>query len=187
MISKRNKAARKELKKDLLLILVGCILALVIVNSGVLKAILNLVGNPAAAAFLAGIFFTSAFTLVPASFALVSLTDLAPLHTIALLGALGAMVGDVIIFLFIRDRFADDLMNAMKPSVLRHVLNSFHLGFMKWLSPILGALIIASPLPDEFGLTLLGLSKTRLVVLMPIAFAMNWLGIYLVVWLAQAI
>ena len=26
---------------------------------------------------------------------------------------------------------------------------------MKWLSPVLGALIIASPLPDEFGLTLM--------------------------------
>ena len=73
----------------------------------------------------------------------------------------GAMLGDLIIFFFIRDRFADDIIHSMKPSVSRHVLNSFHLGFLKWISPILGALIIASPLPDEFGLTLLGLSKTR--------------------------
>jgi hypothetical protein len=53
---------------------------------------------------------------------------------------------------------------------------------MKWISPILGALIIASPLPDEFGLALLGLSRTRISILIPVSFIMNFLGVYLLLW-----
>ena len=64
---------------------------------------------------------------------------------------------------------------------MRIFMRSMHFGFMKWLSPIIGALIIASPLPDEFGITLLGLSKLKIMVLLPIALVMNMLGIYLLV------
>ena len=101
------------------------------------------------------------------------------MFTVILWGALGALSGDIILFFFIRDRFADDLKNSLKPSFVRHIARSFHFGFLKWLAPILGAVVIASPLPDELGLTLLGLSKTRLAFLVPISFVMNALGIYL--------
>ena len=69
-------------------------------------------------------------------------------------------------------------MNTIKPSKLRHIMHSFHFGFLKWLSPIIGALIIASPLPDEFGIAFLGMSKVKTAVLMPISFFMNLIGIY---------
>jgi hypothetical protein len=49
---------------------------------------------------------------------------------------------------------------------------------------VLGAFIIASPLPDELGLTLMGMSKVRLAVLVPVSFVMNAVGIYLLVWFA---
>jgi hypothetical protein len=75
----------------------------------------------------------------------------------------------------------------MKPNMVKHFFHSLHLGFMKWLSPIVGALIIASPLPDEFALTLMGLSKVRLAVLIPISFIMNMLGIYFIVWFSHII
>jgi hypothetical protein len=91
------------------------------------------------------------------------------------------MCGDLILFFFIRDRFASDLMKAIKPAKIRHIMHSFHFGFLKWLSPIIGALIIASPLPDEFGISLMGISKVRVVILLPVAFAMNVLGIYLLI------
>ena len=183
---KRAKA-RHELAKDLIFILIGAIVAVTMVQTGLLDTLLDLVGRSGASAFLAGIFFTSAFTIAPASIALARIAAAAPLQAVALWGALGAMCGDLIIFFFIRDRFADDLVHSLKPSIARHILNSFHLGFLKWLSPILGALIIASPLPDEFGLTLLGLSKTRVAILMPISFIMNWLGIWFIVWLAHVV
>ncbi len=53
--------------------------------------------------------------------------------------------------------------------------------------PMLDALIIASPLPDEFGVSLLGLSKVRVAVLLPIAFVMNFLGILAVAGVASVL
>ena len=173
---------RRALVRDLLMITVGIVIAIVFVKTGLLDLVVSsLQEYSIVASFIAGIFFTSAFTLAPASIALVSISQYAPMSTVALWGGLGAMCGDLILFFFIRDRFAEDLMKAMKPAKIRHLLHSFHFGFLKWLSPIIGALIIASPLPDEFGITLMGISKVRVVVLMPIAFAMNVLGIYLLI------
>lgn len=183
----RRHKAQSQLFKDILYILLGVCIAVVLSRSGLLDTVLNLLGSGAVACFLAGIFFTSAFTIAPASVALASLAQSTPMATIVLWGALGALCGDLILFFFIRDRFADDLKQSLKPSFVKHILHSFHFGFLKWLAPILGAAIIASPLPDELGLTLMGLSKTRLALLVPVSFIMNALGIYLLAQLALAV
>ncbi|MFA6554576.1 MAG: hypothetical protein WCS89_03665 [Candidatus Paceibacterota bacterium] len=181
---KKNKA-RQELTKDFTLVFLGAVIAFSMANLGIISWLVNSIGNQIISSFLAGIFFTSVFTIAPASVALVSISSISPM-TVAFWGALGAMCGDLILFFFIRDRFADDVIASVKPSVMKHILSSFHLGFMKWLSPILGALIIASPLPDEFGLTLLGLSRTKISILIPISLVMNFTGIYLLLRFAQA-
>ena len=182
MRNSRRKRARHGLARDFLFIFLGAVFALALSYSGIIDGIIRLFGNTAIASFVSGIFWTSVFTIAPASVALahIALTDM-PL-SVALWGAFGAMCGDLILFLFIRDRFTDNLLDSVRPSITKHILSSFHLGFVKWLSPLLGALIIASPLPDELGLTLMGLSKTRVAVLMPISFVMNMLGIYFIIW-----
>ncbi|MES3031514.1 MAG: hypothetical protein V4697_03855 [Patescibacteria group bacterium] len=182
MAKVKKTGSKRALFHDILMILFGVMIAVIFVKTGVLDFLISsLKGYVIIASFVAGIFFTSAFTLAPASIALVSISQYAPTSTIALWGGLGAMCGDLILFFFIRDRFAEDLMKAMKPAKIKSILHSFHFGFLKWLSPILGALIIASPLPDEFGITLMGISKVRVAILMPIAFVMNVLGIYLLI------
>ncbi|MBI5126349.1 MAG: hypothetical protein HZA80_01120 [Candidatus Taylorbacteria bacterium] len=175
----RSRVFTKDLQHDVIIIVTGIILAFLVVRWPVFGATLQIL-QPfyPFAAFLAGIFFTSAFTLAPSAIVLAKIAETAPGLQIALWGGLGAMVGDMVIFLFIRDRFAVHLSKAFKRSQLVRVfIKTFHFGFMKWLSPVLGALIIASPLPDEFGLALMGLSRVKLIVLMPIAFVMNVLGI----------
>jgi hypothetical protein len=183
-MQKRTKQTRAEIEliKDVFFIIVGAFVAIFLAQLGFVDNIISVFSNPAVVSFIAGIFFTSAFTLAPSAVVLARLTEHTPLGVIAFWGALGAMCGDLILFFFIKDRFADDLINSMRPSLARHIFSSFHLGFMKWLSPFLGALIIASPLPDEFGLALMGISEVRALVLMPISFAMNVLGIYSIVW-----
>ncbi len=187
MVKRKIKA--KKIKKngyalvhDVFMISVGILIAIIFVKSGLMDLIIGAVkGYYVLASFIAGIFFTSIFTIAPASVALVSIAEHAPIPGVVLFGALGAMCGDLILFFFIRDRFAEDLMATMKKSTVRHILRSLHFGFLKWLSPIIGALIIASPLPDEFGITLLGMSKVKTVVLIPLSFLMNALGIYLLI------
>ena len=183
----RRINARRELIKDALLILIGVALALFMSTSGVLDQLIGLIGNTAVSSFAAGIFFTSVFTLGPASVALAHISEQGQFFDVAVWGALGAVCGDLILFFFIRDHFAEHLTKSLKPSSVRSFLASFHLGFMKWLSPIIGALIIASPLPDEFGIALLGLSKVRVAVLIPISFVMNMLGIYGLIWFTHII
>ncbi|MEN9912707.1 MAG: hypothetical protein RLY66_115 [Candidatus Parcubacteria bacterium] len=177
--------ARAELTKDLILIVIGFGCALFLSKAGILDEVISLFGNGVVASFFAGIFFTSAFTLGPATVALTHIASYTPISVVAFWGGLGALCGDLILFFFIRDRFTADLMSALKPSFVKHLMHSLHFGFLKWLSPIIGALIIASPLPDELGMALMGLSKTRLAVLIPVAFAMNMVGIYLVGWFAN--
>lgn len=181
----RHNTARHDLIKDILFICLGIFIALVFSRSGFLDEIIGFLGNGVMASFVAGIFFTSVFTIAPASVAMIHLVQNTPIGTVVLWGALGALCGDLILFFFIRDRFADDLKHSFKPSFVKHIVRSFHFGFLKWFSPILGAFIIASPLPDELGLTLMGLSKMRVIVLVPISFFMNALGIYLLVYFAS--
>ena len=186
-LKKSQKRARQQLFKDLLLIAIGAIVGIILSRIGLIDWLVAILGGNVLASFIAGIFFTSAFTIAPATVGLAHLAGSLPAGTIALWGALGAVCGDLVLFFYIRDRFADDVMQSMRPSLVKHIVNSFHLGFLKWLSPIIGALIIASPIPDEFGLALMGLSKTRLSVLIPVSFAMNMLGIYLIIWFAHIV
>lgn len=163
---------------DLFIIAIGILIAYILVQIGAVDFFINAVhGYHAMASFVAGVFFTSAFTLAPASIALSRIAETAPIQSVALWGALGALVGDMILFFFVKDKFYADLVKAIKPSVRHHIFRSFHLGFLKWLSPVIGALIIASPLPDELGIALLGASKVKLSVLIPLAFVMNIIGI----------
>jgi hypothetical protein len=183
--SKNKKSS--ALLEDVFYIFIGIVIAIVFSRSGLVDQVYGVLGNSVLACFIAGIFFTSAFTIAPSSIFLVHIAQSLPLQTVALWGALGAVVGDLILFLFIRDKFAEDLLKSLKPSFTKHIFKSFHLGFLKWFSPILGAFIIASPLPDELGLTLMGLSKTRLYILIPISFIMNMIGIKAIVWFSHII
>jgi hypothetical protein len=183
----RQKDARHELGKDMILILIGAVIAIVLAQLGFIDWFSRFLGSQAMASFVAGIFFTSSFTIAPSAVVLARLGTVAPLQVVAFWGALGAMFGDLVLFYFIRDRFAADLVSSIRPSFTRHILQSLHFGFLKWLSPFLGAIIIASPLPDELGLTLLGLSKTRISLLLPIAFLMNLIGIYALISFAHLV
>lgn len=135
--------------------------------------------------FLAGMFFVSTFTVAPA---IVVLSELAstfnPLQ-IALIGGLGAVAGDYLIFRFLQDRVFEELTPIFLKTVgskLRHI---FHTPFFAWLSPVLGAIIISSPFPDELGIGLLGISKLKHWQFLFISYALNTVGIFVVVSIAQ--
>jgi hypothetical protein len=182
----RKNKARQELAKDVALIFLGAIIAFTLSHLGFIAWVIDLIGNEILASFFSGIFFTSIFTIAPASIALVDISGVS-IMTISFWGALGALCGDLVLFFFIRDRFANNVMASMKPSVLKNILKTFHFGFMRWLSPVIGALIIASPLPDEFGLALLGFSRTKISLLIPISFVMNFIGIYALLWFVNMV
>lgn len=136
-------------------------------------------------AFLTGIFFVSTFTAVPAAYVLYSLAETLHPVEIALLAGLGAMLGDYLIFRLIKDSLFEELKPALTKLQHPALRTLFKTPYFSWLLPFIGAVVIASPLPDEAGVSLLGLSKIRKWQFFAITFALNAIGIFLVVTAAR--
>jgi hypothetical protein len=183
------KSRRGLLLHDLLLIAISVGAALFLLQTGFFVQILGeakesqLFGS-----FVAGLFFTSIFTTAPAIVALGELTQLQGILPVALVGALGSVIGDLILFRFIRDRFSEHLFELVGHRNARRKIKAFfHLRLFRWLSLFIGGLIIASPLPDELGISLLGFSKIRSSWFIPLSYAFNFLGIVLIGLVAHSI
>jgi hypothetical protein len=59
--------------------------------------------------------------------------------------------------------------------------------YFGWLAPVVGALVIASPLPDELGITLLGIARLRNWQFVVLSFIFNFAGIFAIVSLHELI
>lgn len=174
---------------DLSTVFLSILIALLLVKSEALGLILSgaaslkLVGS-----FIAGIFFTSVFTTAPAIVTLGSIASEHSLLLTALFGAFGAVLGDLIIFSFIRDRLSEHLMILMEhTSYWKRVKALFRLKYFRWGTFLLGGLLISSPLPDELAISLLGFTKMKTKFFIPLSFVFNFIGIVLIGLVARAI
>lgn len=175
------KNGNDNLMKDLAIIAFSVVIAILMVKTGVLKSLLasaqeaKFIGS-----FIAGIFFVSVFSAAPATVALAEIAQNNSVFLVAFFGGLGALVGDLVIFRFVKDRMAEDFYQLIKKTKTERWASIFKLRLFKWLVPFLGALIVASPLPDEIGLMMMGLSKMRTSLFIPISFFLNFLGILVI-------
>lgn len=175
-----------QIFQDFILLAVGISFAIFISRTGLVhKLVLSLGSLKYAGVIIAGMFFTSIFTIAPSIAMLAEFSQTMPVSVVAILGGMGAVIGDFIIFRFVKDRVSEDfdfLLSSPKGKRLAAVFNtkSFH-HFM----PFLGALIIASPFPDEIGIAMLGMSKVRDRVFFPLSFILNAGGIFIVGWIAK--
>ncbi len=186
MRSRKHREAIHHLKWDFVVVAASVVVAIILVNIGFVSNLLTLTqGMHLLAAFVSGILFTSLFTIAPASIALVEIGTQANILTISLAGAVGAVFGDMLLYYFIRDTVVEDLKTIVKSSSYRRFVAHFHGGVFRWLSPLIGAVIIASPLPDELGLAMLGFARVRSVFMIPITFTANFLGIWAVISVAN--
>ena len=134
-----------------------------------------------AGAFLTGIFFVSTFTVAPAMVVLFHLADNLHPMEVAILAGLGAMTGDYMIFRFVKDRVFKELRPIFRKMRTKRVRLLFKSPYFAWMLPVAGAVIIASPFPDEVGIGLLGVSKIKKWQFYVLSFALNATGIFLVV------
>lgn len=178
-----------HLVQDLIILSISIGFAVLVVKTHAVEALLartqdfEYIGS-----FIAGLFFTSIFTTAPAIVALGEISQTASLPQVAFFGAIGAVIGDVVLFTFIRDRFSDHLMELLAHKKEKRKIKIFHhLGLFKWFSFFMGGLIIASPLPDELGIGLLGFSKVNMKLFIPISFIFNFAGIVLIGLVANSI
>jgi hypothetical protein len=177
-----------NLIRDCAIIILSIIIAIILAYSGSFKAILSISKfSEILGSFLAGIFFTSAFTVPPSMVILGQIAQVNSPYVVAFWGALGALMGDLIIFRFVKDILAQDLMSLMKKNKRQKLWHILHTRYFRWILSFIGALVIASPLPDELGLAMMGFSKMKIWYLVPISFTFNFLGILSVGLIAKSL
>ena len=179
-MSRITQLHKPHFGRDILIIAASISFAVFLAQHDIIPMLMAKVGYLPIEAFVAGFFFTSLLTITPAGVAFADIMTTSPLVQTAAWGAAGAVVGDLILFLFVRDAVSNDIAQLFRGSWMKKAKAIFKTPLLSWAVPVMGALVIASPLPDEVGLAMLGLSKTDLRFLIPISYAMNFLGIFLI-------
>lgn len=133
------------------------------------------------AELLAGVFYTSFLTApIAVAMILVIAGTNNPILT-ALVAGVGAAFGDLVIMTFFRRNLSKDVDMVSHELHLRIVNNFLKKWKLDFVTPLIGAIIIASPLPDELGLLLLGASKLKYYQVAILTYVLNTAGILLIV------
>ncbi|HLC45004.1 MAG: hypothetical protein A2722_02490 [Candidatus Doudnabacteria bacterium RIFCSPHIGHO2_01_FULL_50_11] len=170
-----------------ILLLLSLILFFVVADTTFVRAVIDSLGEWGyVGAFISGIFFVSAFTFAPASFVLFNLALGRNMLIVAVFGGLGAVVGDYIIFRFMKDNVFSELHDIYVRLGGLRLTKILHRPYLRWMLPLVGAIIIASPLPDEVGIALLGLSTIKEWQFIIVSYVLNALGILVIISLAGA-
>lgn len=137
--------------------------------------------TPFLGSFIAGILYVSASTVTLGIFMLSDLADTLPSIEIAIIAGLGGVVADFVLFRF----FKGDLLSEITPIYNKlggkHLTRLMYHKYLRWSLPIVGAIIIASPFPDEIGISLMGLSKIKNYQFVLLCLVLDISGVFLLV------
>lgn len=136
--------------------------------------------------FFAGIFYTYGFTAAPATVVLLILSVQTNLIIAGLTGGLGALVGDLLIFRFIRGGFQNEIEKLSREQVIIFLAKKTPRLIKKYFLPVLGSVVLASPLPDEIGVVLIAADKKISVRKFSlISYLLNTAGIFIILLLGK--
>lgn len=180
------KAWRRYEYKHTTLATLSIVLFVVALDTALVQAALTyLEGMGLVGVFIAGILFTSFFTTAPAIALLVILAnDFNPL-IMGLVGGVGSLVGDWVILKLFEEKIAYELKPLVKKFHLGALIRKLRRKKDRDRTLLLGMLAIVTPLPDEMGIALMGLSNFPLVQLLSIIYVLNAIGIMIVAVVAQ--
>lgn len=130
--------------------------------------------------FITGTLYTYGFTGGLATFLIILIAkDNHPIF-LAIIGGLGALTADLTIFRLIRNGLNKEINHLARTRFFK-AIGSWPVIKHRISRDILGLLVIASPLPDEFGIAIL--SRDKLIgskLFAVIAFLTNAIGIYII-------
>lgn len=133
-------------------------------------------------AFIAGLLYVSTFTVGIGAVILLILAEKLSLIELVIIGGLGGVLGDLTIFHIFRDNLSEEISSVYNHiDSKHHFIKLLHSKYFSWTMPVLGAIIIASPLPDEFGISLISISKMKTYQFMLITLVLDILGVFLIV------
>ncbi|MGC8940578.1 MAG: hypothetical protein ACP5JY_00875 [Candidatus Nanoarchaeia archaeon] len=188
-IKEEKEGIRKEIKKvekfgykhhNLILLFVSIIVAYYLLKSEYLKsAILKLGSLNYFGALVAGVFYTYGLTTIPASALIYLLGKTLNPIIVSFIGAFGSMTSDFLIFAYVKYGLVTEIkmlaseLHLKIPKILRSK-------FFYKIAPLIGGLIIASPLPDEIGAALIGMTEYKTKNFLLCSYFLNFIGILLI-------
>ena len=138
--------------------------------------------------FISGIFYVFSFT-APIATALILIFSVDKnIILLGLIAGIGSLVGDIIIFHFIRISFADEVKELSEHKFSIFTLKKIPKQYRKYLAYVVGSFFIATPLPDEIGVTILASSKdVNLKHFSIVSYILNTSGIFLIILLRNVL
>jgi len=131
--------------------------------------------------FLAGVFYAYGFTAAPATAILLILAKDQNILLAGLIAGFGALLADLIIFKLIRYSFEDEIKKISKEKIVKYLRKKMPNPLRKYLLPAIAYFIIASPLPDEIGVTMLAAADhTPIKTFYILSYVLNTAGVLII-------
>ena len=127
---------------------------------------------------IAGALYVYGFTAAPATAILLILAKQQNILLAGLAAGFGALIGDLLIFQFIRHSFSGEIKELQEEPIFKKIKTRIPPIARKYLAPVLGGIIIASPLPDEIGISLLATSTISTKKFAIMSYILNTAGIF---------
>ncbi|KYC45739.1 MAG: hypothetical protein APG12_00594 [Candidatus Methanofastidiosum methylothiophilum] len=132
--------------------------------------------------FISGILYVFSFTAPIATAMILIFSVNKNILFLGLIAGVGSLIGDLIIFHFIRISFADEIKEISEHKFSVLTIKKIPQSYQKYVAFIVGALFISTPLPDEIGIAILASSKeVKLNHFGIISYTLNTLGIFLII------
>ncbi len=172
--------------KNTALLVASIVFFVYLFNLSFIKALIENLGSLGyLGAFLAGMFFVSIFTVAPATLILFYLSENIGIMETSILAGLGGVLGDFIIIKSLKEGIFEELQPLFEKFAGERMIHLFKTPYFGQLSLILGFLIIASPLPNEAGLALIGFKRIKTKKILILTFLLNVLGVASIILLAR--
>lgn len=169
-------------------VLISVLVAIILGQNEIFKSwLLNLGSLEYIGALFAGMLFVSSFTVAISTVVIAIMTQNLHPMAIALIGGVGAVMGDYLIFKLVRSHLQQELAMLFGKQETSHIKALLHSKYIAWTLPVIGVFIIASPLPDELGVSLLGISKMSEARFILISYLSNAVGILMIASVAKVL
>jgi hypothetical protein len=106
---------------------------------------------------------------------------------LAVIATIGSVVGDIIILRFLENRMHEELRPLLQKLGITAVVHRLRVSRHRWVLVLAGAILLASPLPDEAGLAFIGISRLGRHHVIAICSVLNFSGMMLLLLAARAI
>lgn len=183
-IKKMKRLFKFKYPKLTLLVIVFIAAYFIFRNADVSSFISNLQNLSYLGSFISGLLFSFGFT-TPFAVGYFIISNPQNILYATLLGGFGAMLSDLFIFKIIKFSFLNEFMKLEKShpvKKLNRIINrSIPHKIKAYLTYLFAGVIIASPLPDEFGVTMLaGLTHIKTLPFAILSFITNSIGIAII-------